>query len=432
MFESPRRLNLRIRCTARTRVTATLNVWPALPIVIRGDYSNVNPGLSSTEGADNIAAALELKDRVHQISLWDYPSPLLERIVAAMMGPFPALTGLRITSESRGVMTPVAVFPEAFLGGSAPHLQSCSLVGIPFPGIQKLLLSTNQLVELTLRDIPPSGYISPEAMVTCLSVMPNLKTFWLGFYFPTSISIPDQLNHWQHPPPLTPAVLPSLAKFNFNGPSEYMEDLLSRIDAPLLYVVSIWLFNFPILETPHHHNILSHTQVFEPCSRAAVTFYDKRVDFRLGRQFGLSISCVTLSRHLPSLVQIFGLSLPPICALKFLDIRLGIWSRLHSQGVENVQWLELFRPLTALESLRLDEVFAQLIVPALRHSQLTTEGATQVLPALQVLFIVGPLYPIREAIDEFVTARQLSGLPVTIHNWDNGWRVTHPSPPSTS
>jgi len=430
VFEAPCHLNLRIPCTARTRVTAMSNVWPALPIVIRDNYSNVYSGSPLMGGAGNIVAALRLRDRVHQISFLDYPSPLLERIAASMLGSFPALTSLTITSRDH--MIPVAVFPEAFLGGSAPRLRSCFLMGIPlFPGIQKLFLSTNQLVELTLRDIPHSGYISPEDVVTCMSAMPNLKQFCLGFR--SRESIPSQPNYWRLPPPPTPAVLPSLTEFGFKGASEYMEDLLPRINAPLIYNVSIWLFYLLIFDTPQLYNFLSRTQIFEPSSGAAVSFYDDEVYFRHGHQFSLSITGVTLSRELSSLVQICSLSFPPICSLKRLDIRLNRWSAPHYPGdtdMEYVRWLDFFHPFTALEYLCLDKNAARRIVPALRHSHLAPEGATQMLPALQSLFINELSYPLQEGIVEFVTARQLSGLPVAVYSWDgnsNGSRGTHPS-----
>jgi len=86
VFESPRRLNIRIRCTARTRVTAMLNIWPELPIVIRDNYSNVYSGSPLMKGVDNIVAALELKDRVHQISLCDYPRPHLGKVCSIDAG----------------------------------------------------------------------------------------------------------------------------------------------------------------------------------------------------------------------------------------------------------------------------------------------------------------------------------------------------------
>ena len=426
MFESPRRLNLRIRCTTRTRVTTMLSIWPALPIVIGEHYSNMYSELSLMQGANNIVAALELKDRLHQISFWNYPRFLWERIASAMLGPFPALTSLKITSRDDTI--PVAVFPDAFLGGSAPRLRSCFFMGIPFPGMQKLLLSANQLVELTLRDTPHSSYISPEDMVTCLSAMPNLKTFWLGFR--SRESIPNQSNRW----PLTPAVLPSLAEFSFKGFSEYMEDLLPRFDAPLLQNVTIWLFYVPTLDIPQLYNFLSRTQILEGCSGASVEFYDHEVYFRHGHQFGLSIIRVTLWGHMPSLMQICCLSFPLIHTLKRLDIRLNRCTAPHFQVVgylTNNQWMQFFRPFKALKYLCLDKNSARCIVPALRYSHLVAQGATQVLPALQCLFMEGLSYLLQGTIEEFVTARQLSGLPVSLYSWDgnsNCSRETHPSP----
>ena len=64
VFDYPRRLNLQIRCTPRTRVTTTLSVWPALLIVIGEHYSNMYSELSLRQGTNNIVAALELKDRI--------------------------------------------------------------------------------------------------------------------------------------------------------------------------------------------------------------------------------------------------------------------------------------------------------------------------------------------------------------------------------
>ena len=49
------------------------------------------------------------------------------------------------------------------------------------------------------------------------------------------------------------------------------------------------------------------------------------------------------------------------------------------------------------------------------------------LPVLQSLFINEHSYPLQEGIEEFVTARQLSSLPVAVYSWDgnsNGSRGT--------
>lgn len=378
-------------------------------------------------GADNIVAALELKDRVHSISLWNYPRPHLKRFAAAMLGPFPALTSLEIVSavtdeldEAMGPM-PVTAFSEEFLSGSAPRLRSFFLKGTPFPGIQRLLLSIHHLVSLTIRDIPHSGYISPEVIVTCLSAMPNLKRFWLGFR--SCASMPPQSS--QRPRPLTRAVLPTLTEFGFEGASQYIEDLLHRIDTPLLYTVYIDLFYLHIFDTPQLHSFLARTQTFKSGGRGAVEFYDEYVYLRLGHgyQFCLGISFVSFSGQLSSLAQICRSSFPPICTLECLHIRVGGFSLFpfpRKLDGETTQWVELLSPFTALKYLFLDDHFAQPIAHALRlsESQLAVEGATQVLPALQYIFIQGLSGPIQEVIGDYVTARNLSGLPVAVHSWD--------------
>jgi hypothetical protein len=111
---------------------------------------------------DNIIAALEHNDRICELDLFDIPSSQLEKVLAAMQQPFPALT--RLWLWPRDETAPVV--PASFLGGSAPRLQTLILDRIPFPGLPKLLLSATHLVHLDLWRIPHSGYISPEAMVT--------------------------------------------------------------------------------------------------------------------------------------------------------------------------------------------------------------------------------------------------------------------------
>ena len=189
VYASPRRLGLCLLCTPRRRVKEMLDIWPALPLVIRGSGYAASQGKGADDG---IIAALKHNDRVHQILLDGFSSSLLEEVVAVMQVPFPALTNLEIISWGETA----TVVPEAFLGRSAQRLQSCILQGIAFPGQWKLLLTANHLVILRLEDIPHSGYISPDTMVTCLSAMPNLKQLDLGFR--SSRSRPDRAS--QRPP----------------------------------------------------------------------------------------------------------------------------------------------------------------------------------------------------------------------------------------
>jgi hypothetical protein len=87
-------LNLKLLCTDRRPVREMLDIWPALPIVIRGDSDLP----LQAKGSDNIIAALRHSDRVCQINLSDILCKLLGRIQAAIQEPFPVLTDLAIWS----------------------------------------------------------------------------------------------------------------------------------------------------------------------------------------------------------------------------------------------------------------------------------------------------------------------------------------------
>ena len=412
VFASPRRLDLRIRCTAgiRANLKEMLNIWPILPIEIgaSGDALEKSQG----EGADIIVAALGHNDRVCQISLAYLPSSLWDRITAVMQQPFPALADLSIflTDET------AAAFPEEFLGGSAPGLGRCVLYGIAIPRVWNQLLSAIHLTVLRFWDIPPSGYISPEAMVTALSAMPNLRQFALGFR-----SSPSTLDRGRlRSPPLTRIVLPALIGFSFKGISEYVEDLVSRIDVTRLSDGSIALFNQLIFDPPLLHEFFSRTEFFKPYNRATVLFYRSTIYFKLGSRFALRILCATLDWQLSAMAQVCSSSMHPFSTLERLDIQVrdGFSSPDWYQDLENDQWLEFLRPFKALKDLYLVGNVATLIAPALQ--EFAGEDGTGVLPALQNLFIEEREVSkfTQEAVVQFVTARELSGHPLAVHNWD--------------
>ena len=55
VLESPRRLNLQPYCTPETPAKDTLDVWPALPLIVDGDMVS--------SGTDNVIAALGQSNR---------------------------------------------------------------------------------------------------------------------------------------------------------------------------------------------------------------------------------------------------------------------------------------------------------------------------------------------------------------------------------
>jgi hypothetical protein len=82
-----------------------------------------------------------------------------------------------------------------------------------------------------------------------------------------------------------------------------------------------------------------------------------------------------------------------------------------------MEWLEIFRPFTAVKNLYVIKGLAHHIAPALQD--LVGERVTDVLPALESLFFEGllPSGPVQEAIGRFVAARQLLGRPVAVSRW---------------
>ena len=410
VFGSPRRLELRLYCTAGTPVMKTLGVWPLLPIVIWGDGHEI-------WGVDNIIAALRHNDRVCRIDLWRVPSSQWETVLAAMQKSFPSLTRLQL--EFNDETTPD--IPASFLGGSAPRLQRLFLNGVPFPGLPKLLLSATDLVYLCLWRIPYSGYISPEAMVACLSVLTRLEKIHIGFESPRCR--PNRES--RRPPPPTRTVLPVLTKLRFKGASEYLEDLVARIDAPLLEKLGITFFHQLMFDTPQLTQFISRTPNLKARDQARVFFSEREVSITLPQtsngSLQVGISCRQSDWQLSSLAQLCSSSFPQalIPTVEQLYILEERFSRLRwLDDIESSQWLELLHPFSAMKDLYISSEFTPHIAPALQ--ELAGERVTEALPALQSLFLEEPLpsTSVQEAIGQFAVARQLSSQPTTVFRWE--------------
>jgi hypothetical protein len=110
-------------------------------------------------------------------------------------------------------------------------------------------------------------------MVTGLSALTRLEYLTIGFQSPRSR--PDQPS----PPRSIRTVLPALNHFEFRGVSEYLEDLTSRIDAPLLRILNITFFNQLIFNTPRLCSFISRAEKLRPQSQARMTFDYNAVEF---------------------------------------------------------------------------------------------------------------------------------------------------------
>src|SRR6266852_6366303 len=105
VLRSPRRLNLRLYCKPKTPARDTLDVWPALPLIVEGN-------MNWSSGTDNIIAALGQSNRVCQVYLKDLAGWKLDELSAAMQVPFPELTELKLHLD--GKTLPVIPIPGTF------------------------------------------------------------------------------------------------------------------------------------------------------------------------------------------------------------------------------------------------------------------------------------------------------------------------------
>jgi hypothetical protein len=371
-------------------------------------------------------AAIVHPNRVCEINLFLTRSQLL-RLVPAMQEQFPALIHLSLGCIHRhsGVGPPFPPsLPDGFLGGSALLLQSFELNTISFPALPKFLLSATHLVRLKLENFPDSGYISPEAIVTCVAGLPNLESFTILFGYPLNISRMES----QRLPPPTPTVLPSLTRLEFRGSSDYLLNLVARVDAPLLD--NIWItFLHPIIS-----NVPQGSQLAEFMRRTTRSeALEAHVDFKIhdieveflpptwtfGGKFGLRISSRDLDWQISSLARVFASFFPSIDMVEHLHIyRPQCLPLLWQDDTENVELLRFFYPFTGVKNLYVCKQLAQCIALALQ--ELAGDNVTDLLPALESLFLEGlqPSGSVQEAIGEFVAARQLSGHPVAVSDWN--------------
>ena len=367
-------------------------------------------------------AALVHQNRVCEINL-RLASSQLQRLASAMRGQFPALIHLKLDFAGYySHLAPAAALPKGLLGGSAPRLRSLRLYSIPFPALPKLLLTATDLVRLTLWNIPHLGYISPEAIATGLAVSVNLKSITIAFESP--LSRPDQKRRCSPPP--TRFVLPALTRFEFRGVSDYMEDLVAQIDAPLLNSIWITFFNQLVFDIPQLAKFMRRTTRFQALNEAHVDFDYSGVHVgylpptrNLLQKSGLRISCRELDWQLSSVAQVITSFFPSIYRVEHLYVYGSRY--LPSQwedDIENMQWLEIFHPFIAAKNLYVSKKFAQCVAPAMQD--LVGEMVTDVLPALESLFLeeLQPSGPAREAIGQFVATRELLGYPVAISNWE--------------
>jgi hypothetical protein len=336
-----------------------------------------------------------------------------EVVLAPMQVPFPELTYLRVSSPA-GVRRTI---PDSFLGGSAPRLHTFKLLGTSFPGLPKVLLSATHLVELRLIDIPHFWYISPEVVVTIISVLSGLKMLSIDFqsrqFRPVSgwesRSLPLQKRF----------ILPALNNFHFQGVSEYLEDFVTRIDTPRQDEMNI-TFNQIDFDCSHLAQFINRSPTLRVRDEAYVHFNDCAASVVLlvaqSRTIKIGILCRTPDQQLSSVTQVCNFLMHPLSSLE--DLYIVRQYRRRVDPIENSLWLQLLPPFTAVKNLHLSKGFASGIAAALQ--ELVGARITEILPSLQNILVdqfEPSSGPFRKNIGQFVAARQLSDHPVAISFW---------------
>jgi hypothetical protein len=351
-----------------------------------------------------------------------------------MQESFPALTKLQIESYSLAGNEPAPVLPDSFLGGSAPHLRFLSLASISFPAFPNLLLSASNLVYLYLCGTP-SGYILPET-VAAFSVLTKLEDMRLVFGYPDSDS--DLVD--PAPLPLTRSVLPALKGLELRGDGGYLDDFVARIDVPSINYLKIVFTDRPFFvhDFIHLPQFIGRVEKFRSFDFARFDLWHHTMDVTLSLQrwtrgshpgaLQLNFLCDT-NGPLPFLVEACNTSLPPLSNVEKFDISTQHLNPDSQSGfnTEDPRWLEVLRQFSAAKSLYLGSMH---IVPpvAFALKKAIEEGMTNVLPAIQELTVSRFLSagPVREAIEEFVTARGLSVFETpAFFKWRLTTRDTH-------
>ena len=412
VFGSPCRLYLKLLCVNR-RLLNSLDIWPELPIVI---YISDEARCQLTSVSDVISVLTGKRhDRVCKIFIDGVSDSLLEDLETTS-GPFPALVELELVSFEEYPL----ILSDSFLGGSVPSLRSLFLLGIPFPGIRKLLLSTRDLVTLSLKFIPPSGFISPESMVAILSTLTRLESLHLHFQIPEFRTHEGSQRH----PTLTRIVLPALTNLDFYGNAKYLEELVSRIDA-LLDCIAVTFSDQGAPDIPLLRDFIGRTKIpnahrtniYFSCSNAMISLFRRKgdVDFKVLK---MKIHSSTYDLDLSSLVQACSSILPPLPTLEHLGIYNSIpfpsrWQ--YASEVKNTQLMELLRPFPTVKDLVLNDLAGLSVASALQ--ELVEERVTGILPVLQNIFLKGSPSsgPVPKGIAKFIAARELSGRPVIVH-----------------
>ncbi|KAN0130982.1 hypothetical protein V8E53_011115 [Lactarius tabidus] len=381
VYASPRYLDLFLYFSNGTPIRK-LSCWPELPIFM--SYSH-------PFDEDDVMTLLKHPDRVRWISLGRLTSLQLRRVLTLMQKPFPLLTHLEFYAPHGVDVTDVPALPRGFLGGSAPCLQLVLFDGVPLPEFPSSFLASRDLASLHLDMIPMTGYISPEAILASLAVLTRLESLRMGF--PFWKPYPEQRTGDRDPP--IRVVLPALNELAMLCWREYMEDFVSRIDAPRLDDLYMRLDERETLWLPRLSLFITRTDTLR-FGRARIDFYDDSIQIEIDREFnvpheprrphcGISTSFDWAGTHVSHLTHLVGRKLAMFANLRHFYIRSGDDHPSWEDDIDNIEWQIFFQQFTGIRTLHIQGRLARQVARALED--VPEEMVTEVFPSLEVLLL---------------------------------------------
>ena len=407
VFSSPLGLNLRLYCTHGRPVLETLDLWPALPIIV--EYGGVpNLDAPSPKDDDNIIAALKPSDRVSSISL-TITNSLLEKL-SAISEPLSELEELVLLSQNDVQRT----LPSTFLWG--PRLRTLHSTRIAFPSLPALLLHCQDLVDLQLHEIPSARYLSPEEFANALSGTPQLRTLTLHI-----LSFPRRRSYLDLPPPPGEhIVLAALIRLRYRGTSMYLDSFVGRIDAPSLEDIEFTLFSQPTMDASQLGRFIARTEMHTSLIQAdvqtsadviAMSFTDSSASTPLR----LQISCEQLDWQFSCMAQVCEQVSPFLSPVIILGVNTA--QPLGGRDVSGEQWLDLLRSFK-FSGAKSFWVANKLTTDILCVLGPAYEGNTAMLPSLRHVRVQEPIAmdgPSWDSMQSFITARWISGRLIEVN-----------------
>ncbi|KAH9055716.1 hypothetical protein EDB87DRAFT_1639247 [Lactarius vividus] len=322
---------------------------------------------------------------------------------ALFLTSFPALEYLWLESENT-MKASMADLPLGFLG-STPRLRDIHLKQVPFSALPLLYYPLG-----TFR-----GYFTPEALSIGLSVTTQLKSLRIHFLpFVSSVfRDPGSAGH----PLRAYAVLPTLSEFHFCGDSAYLEDLISRIDAPVMERLDITFFKPSGFDTLQLSQFIGRTKSLASLPQMSIILLGEKIVVIFDQihsecHFKLRITSDELDRQV-TLPNILTRLSALVSGVQLLEMESFFsWSTwLDPDEMDSALWLDFFRNLKSVTRLEVEDMFVPGIESALE--QLPEEMVQRVLPALHDFHVGKCQSP--GPFQKFADARQLSGHPLTIH-----------------